>query len=62
MFVYYIYAQLNNENKLTETTQILLALNKYVPVDHTEQTIGINGVTYTESETKVWHCMLYVVW
>lgn len=51
--------QLHNENKLTEMTQILLALNKYVPADHTEQTIELDETTFTEPETKVWRRMLY---
>ena len=50
---------LNNENKLTEMTQILLALNKYVPADHTEQTFDVDGVIFTEPETKVWRRMIY---
>lgn len=40
-------------------TQILLALNKYVPADHTEQTFDVDGVIFTEPETKVWRRMIY---
>ena len=50
---------LNNENKLTEMTQILLALNKYVPADHFERTFEVDGETFTEPDTKMWRCMLY---
>ena len=45
--------QLYNENKLNEMTQILLGLNKYVPVYDTETSIEIDGKMYTQSATEL---------
>jgi len=40
--------QLHNENVLTEMTQILLALNKYIPAECTEVSVVINGTPYVQ--------------
>ena len=44
--------QLNNKNKLKEMVQILFVLNKYVPVEHTEHTLEINGTCVTQPITE----------
>ena len=51
--------QLNDENKLQEMVQILLGLNKYVPVEHTERTVEVNGTHVTQPITKLWPRMLF---
>ena len=51
--------QLNNENKLKEMVEILLGLNKYVPVEHTERTVEINGTCVTQPITELWPRMLF---
>ncbi|XP_065900155.1 uncharacterized protein [Dysidea avara] len=45
--------QLHNENKLNEMTQILLALNKYVPCNTVETSVHVDGEKYTQEETQL---------
>lgn len=45
--------QLHNENKLNEMTQILLALNKYVPSKTVETTADVDGETLAQEETQL---------
>ena len=45
--------QLHNENKLNEMAQILLALNKYVPVNYTEEKVDINGTLHVQPATEL---------
>ena len=50
---------LHDENKLKEMVQILLCLNKYVPVVHTEHTLEVNGTQVTQPVTELWPRMLF---
>lgn len=51
--------QLHNENKLNEMTQILIGLNKYVPVYETETSIEVDGKKYTQPATVLSPCLLF---
>ena len=39
--------------------QVLLDLNKYVPVKHTEYTVEVNGTQITQPITELWPRMLF---
>ena len=51
--------QLHNENVLNEMTQILLALNKYIPAESTEVSVEVNGTPHVQQETRVWPCLIF---